>query len=183
MNNEVIWDTLGKRWNLKILKILEQNAVIRFNELKHSIHGISSNVLSERLLELEELGVIKKILPEVGLSHAGYMLDERCGNLKKILLDLDDWVSMWAQYLLSKSNILNKDNSFEKCLSLLKQEITETEYNFIKDKLLYSDKTISSVNFNLLDKLAGIIIELYGEEMGNRVLKQLHDKMKLLGFD
>ena len=177
LTNEVIWDILGKRWNLKILRILDLNTVIRFNELKHSIPGISSNILAERLAELEELGIIKKIFPEEGLSHSGYILHEKCSNLKKILLDLDDWVSMWIQSHPSKPDILNNDNSFEKWLSLLKKEITETEYNFVKDKLLYPDKTISSVNSNPLDILTNIIIELYGEETGNRILKQLRDKI------
>lgn len=183
MANEAIWDTLGKRWNLRIIKMLEINTVIRFNELKHSISGISSNILSERLAELEELGIVKKIMSERGPSHLGYILNEKCGNLKKILLDLDDWISMWAQNNPGKPNIINNDNSFETWLSLLKKEITETEYNFVKDKLLYSDRTISPVSSNLLDRLTSIIIELYGEERGNQILKQLHDKMKLLDFD
>ena len=46
-----------------ILKNLKTKEVIRFNELKRSLVGISSTVLSERL-ELEREGLVtKKIYP------------------------------------------------------------------------------------------------------------------------
>ena len=62
-----VWELLGRRWSLHILKNLKTKDVIRFNELKRSLPGISSTVLSERLLELEREGhVQKKIYPEVG---------------------------------------------------------------------------------------------------------------------
>ena len=48
-----VWEVLGRRWSLHILKNLHTKEVIRFNELKRSLPGISSTVLSERLLELE----------------------------------------------------------------------------------------------------------------------------------
>lgn len=48
-----VWELLGRRWSLHILKNLKTKDVIRFNELKRSLPGISSTVLSERLLELE----------------------------------------------------------------------------------------------------------------------------------
>src|ERR687889_462552 len=61
-----VWELLGRRWSLHILKNLKTKEVIRFNELKRSLAGISSTVLSERLLELEREGLVtKKIYPEV----------------------------------------------------------------------------------------------------------------------
>jgi len=40
--------------------------VIRFNELKKILSGISGTVLAERLLELEREGLVtKKIYPEI----------------------------------------------------------------------------------------------------------------------
>jgi DNA-binding HxlR family transcriptional regulator len=48
-----IWDVLGRRWSLLILKNLSTKNVIRFNELKRSLKDISNTVLSDRLSELE----------------------------------------------------------------------------------------------------------------------------------
>ena len=61
-----IWEILGKRWSLHILKNLSANNTVRFNELKRLIPDISSTVLSQRLLELEREGLItKRIYSEV----------------------------------------------------------------------------------------------------------------------
>jgi DNA-binding HxlR family transcriptional regulator len=61
-----IWEVLGRRWSLLILKNFCNKEVIRFNELKRALTGISSTVLSDRLLDLEREGLIsKKIYPEI----------------------------------------------------------------------------------------------------------------------
>ena len=55
-----IYDVLDRRWSLLILKNLSIKKVVRFNELKRSLKGISSTVLSDRLSELEQEGLITK---------------------------------------------------------------------------------------------------------------------------
>jgi DNA-binding HxlR family transcriptional regulator len=61
-----VWEVLGRRWSLLILKNFCTNEVIRFNEFKKLLPGISSTVLADRLLELEREGLVsKKIYPEI----------------------------------------------------------------------------------------------------------------------
>jgi DNA-binding HxlR family transcriptional regulator len=61
-----VWEVLGRRWSLLILKNFCTNEVIRFNEFKKLLPGISSAVLADRLLELEREGLVsKKIYPEI----------------------------------------------------------------------------------------------------------------------
>jgi DNA-binding HxlR family transcriptional regulator len=55
-----IWDVLGRRWSLLILKNLSSKNVVRFNELKRNRKDISNTVLSDRLSELEKEGLITK---------------------------------------------------------------------------------------------------------------------------
>jgi DNA-binding HxlR family transcriptional regulator len=74
--NEQIWDIVTKRWNLKILRSLDTKHPIRFNALKQMISGISSNLLSDRLHELEKLGFVKKIISSKSTFQFGYLLDE-----------------------------------------------------------------------------------------------------------
>ena len=38
-----VWELLGRRWSLHILKNLKTKEVIRFNELKRSLPGISEH--------------------------------------------------------------------------------------------------------------------------------------------
>lgn len=174
-----IWTILSKRWNLKIIKYLELETAIRFNELKQSIHGISANVLSDRLDELEKLGLVKRIVSDKTPLHVGYMLDERCRNLKKIVLDLDEWVSSYqlsdvGQFDVSKNSILSNQ-----ILESLKNEITETEFNFIKDKLSLSFGIDQSNLIVSLEKLKNILQELYGDQVGNKIFDKINMRIQL----
>lgn len=90
-----IWEVLGKRWSLHILKSLSTNGTVRFNELKRLIPEISSTVLSQRLLELEREGLIsKKIYSEIPV-RVEYSLTSRTKELETILQQLSDWISKW----------------------------------------------------------------------------------------
>jgi len=90
-----IWEVLGKRWSLNILRNLSAKDTIRFNELKRLLHGISSTVLSERLRELELEGLIyKRIYPEVP-RRVEYSLTIRAKDLEPILHSLAKWVNKW----------------------------------------------------------------------------------------
>jgi DNA-binding HxlR family transcriptional regulator len=90
-----IWDVLGKRWSLLILKNLSSKNVIRFNELKRSLKHISNTVLSDRLSELEREGLItKKIYPEIPLK-VEYRLTTKAKDLESILQSLSKWCEKW----------------------------------------------------------------------------------------
>ena len=90
-----VWELLGRRWSLHILKNLKTKEVIRFNELKRSLPGISSTVLSERLLELEREGLVtKKIYPEVP-PRVEYSITPQARELGVIIKDLARWANKW----------------------------------------------------------------------------------------
>jgi DNA-binding HxlR family transcriptional regulator len=102
-----IWEILGRRWSLHILRNLSTNGTIRFNALKRLLPGISSTVLSERLLELEREGLItKKIYPEIPI-RVEYNLTTRAKELETILYQLSNWVNKW-KYYENKSEIETK---------------------------------------------------------------------------
>jgi DNA-binding HxlR family transcriptional regulator len=95
-----IWEILGRRWSLLILKNLSTKEVIRFNELKKALPGISSTVLSNRLLELEREGLItKKIYPQIP-PKVEYRLTPRAKELEIILKDLGRWCDRWKRPVL-----------------------------------------------------------------------------------
>jgi DNA-binding HxlR family transcriptional regulator len=90
-----IWEVLGRRWSLLILKNLCNKEAIRFNELKRSLSGISSTVLSDRLLELEREGLIsKKIYPEIPLK-VEYSITPQAKELETIINELGKWANRW----------------------------------------------------------------------------------------
>jgi DNA-binding HxlR family transcriptional regulator len=85
---------LGRRWTVLILSNLHTKDTVRFNELKRSLTGISSAVLSNRLLEMDREGLIsKKIYPEIP-PKVEYRLTERARELG-VILDLGRWAGRW----------------------------------------------------------------------------------------
>lgn len=90
-----IWQILGRRWTLLILKNLSTKEVIRFNELKRLLPRISSTVLAERLLDLDREGLIsKQIYPEIP-PRVEYRLTTRAKELETVLKDLNRWCLRW----------------------------------------------------------------------------------------
>ena len=150
--------------------------MMRFNELKQSISGISANILSDRLDKLEKFGLVKRIVSTTEPHHEGYILQESCKELKKILLELDEWVSILPPNTFKQESNQNSPLS-KQLLEFLRNQVTETEFNFIKDKLLFSLGTSSSDIISNFDKLKNIIIELYGDEAGNKIVKSLTDHL------
>lgn len=86
-----VWRILGKRWTLPILKSISSEAM-RFSEIKKALVGISSTMLSERLLELERGGLVAK---NVHGSRVEYRLTASARELEVILTELDRW---WFMY-------------------------------------------------------------------------------------
>lgn len=90
--SDEIWKVLGKTWALLILKKLTENEATRFNEIKKALPQISNTVLSERLHDLEEQGLItKKIYAQVPM-RVEYSMTKQARDLGKILEQLDNWV-------------------------------------------------------------------------------------------
>ena len=175
--NEQIWDAITKRWNLKILRSLDIKTAIRFNALKQLIPRISSNLLSDRLHELEKLGLVKRIISNKSPFQIGYVLDEKCIDLKKILIDLEDWIISYQ--ISNKKRISRFTNSFliDHMLQLLKKEVKHAEFEFIKDKLSLPPQEHSSHLVDHFTKLQNIILELYGEDLGNKILQKLNQQL------
>jgi DNA-binding HxlR family transcriptional regulator len=99
-----IWEVLGRRWTLLILKNFCTKEVIRFNELKRSLSGISSTVLSDRLLDLEREGLLsKKIYPEIP-PKVEYRMTPQARELESIINELRKWADRWKSPQLQKAS-------------------------------------------------------------------------------
>jgi DNA-binding HxlR family transcriptional regulator len=100
-----IWEVLGRKWALLILKNLHTKEAIRFNELKRSLGEISSTVLADRLLEMEREGLIsKKIYLEIP-PRVEYRLTTRARELGTILKDLGEWTLRWKSPRMESTKI------------------------------------------------------------------------------
>src|SRR3954467_3874706 len=90
-----IWDTIGKKWSLLILRHLSINDNMHFNEIKRLL-GISSNVLAKKLKQLEQEGlVIRSAIYENIPLRVEYKITPLVKELDAIFIGLEKWVSKW----------------------------------------------------------------------------------------
>jgi DNA-binding HxlR family transcriptional regulator len=86
------FSVLGKRWNGMILDALGGGA-LSFVVLRRGVTGISDAVLSDRLSELTEVGLVRRDVepgPPVAVSYA---LTDAGRRLIPVLNDLGRWAS------------------------------------------------------------------------------------------
>ncbi len=87
---------LGKKWNLLILRQLNDNSKKRFNELSRDIGGISSRTLSKRLVELEKAKLVKRQRFNEIPPRVEYSLTESGRHLIRCFAYLNDWVERYG---------------------------------------------------------------------------------------
>ena len=90
---EDAWNFLGKRWTLLILTNLKNKQVLRFNELKKMLPGISNRVLSDRLSELVHERLIQKQIHLEIPTRVEYRLTKKARELDNTFDELIKWVS------------------------------------------------------------------------------------------
>jgi DNA-binding HxlR family transcriptional regulator len=91
-----IWDTIGKKWSLLILRHLSANDKMHFNELKRLL-GISSNVLAKKLKQLEQEGLVTRraVFEDSPLRVVEYKITPLAKELDAIFIGLEKWVAKW----------------------------------------------------------------------------------------
>ncbi len=83
-------DLLGRRWALRVVWELRGDTGLTFRELQAASGDLSSSVLTDRLRELTEAGVVAR-------DKSGYVLTARGRELLELLLPLDAWARKWAR--------------------------------------------------------------------------------------
>jgi len=84
---------LSMRWNSLIIHQLLIDSK-RFSELEQEIQ-ISSKVLSQRLKDLEQVGLIKRnVYPETPV-RIEYVLTDMGRALTPVMKSIEDWSSTW----------------------------------------------------------------------------------------
>ncbi len=81
-------DLLGRRWALRVIWEL-RDAPLQFRVLQERCEGMSSSVLSQRLRDLREAGI-------VAAGEQGYELTAEGRELLELLGPLSGWAQRWA---------------------------------------------------------------------------------------
>ena len=85
-------DVVGDRWALLVVRELLFGPK-RFLQLRSGLHGVSPNVLSQRLRDLEDAGLVRRDVLEPPASVAVYELTARGRALEPVVLELGRWGS------------------------------------------------------------------------------------------
>ena len=85
-------EVVGERWAVLVVRELLFGPK-RFGAIRAGLHGVSPNVLSQRLRELESAGVVRRGTLSPPADVAVYELTERGRALEPILLELGRWGS------------------------------------------------------------------------------------------
>jgi DNA-binding HxlR family transcriptional regulator len=85
-------DVVGDRWALLVVRELIFGPK-RFSQLRDGLQGVSPNVLSQRLRDLEDGGIVRRDTLDPPAGVAVYELTPRGLALEPILLELGRWGS------------------------------------------------------------------------------------------
>jgi DNA-binding HxlR family transcriptional regulator len=83
-------EIVGERWTLLVVREL-MFGPRRFTDLMDGLPGISANVLSSRLKDLEEEGLVSKRTLPAPAASAVYELTDRALGLARVLAAMADW--------------------------------------------------------------------------------------------
>jgi DNA-binding HxlR family transcriptional regulator len=85
-------EIVGRRWSAAVIRVAFEGPV-RFTEIRTAIEGLSARLLTERLRELEEEGIIER--DGAGGQAAAYRLTAKGQALWQVVRELEAWAQAW----------------------------------------------------------------------------------------
>ncbi len=90
-----IIDFCSKKWAMHILRCVADENSMRFCEIKEALPEINSRILSERLTELEEEGLIKRKVTDGKPICIEYSITEKGSDLQSVFKGFCKWGQKW----------------------------------------------------------------------------------------
>jgi DNA-binding HxlR family transcriptional regulator len=84
-------DVVGDRWTLLIVRELLVRGACRYTDLKNGLPGIATNLLSDRIRELESAGLIRREEAPPPVATTLFSLTEAGAELQGVLAALGRW--------------------------------------------------------------------------------------------
>jgi DNA-binding HxlR family transcriptional regulator len=89
-------ELIGKRWTGAIISALTEGP-LRFGELARAVPGLSDRLLSQRLRELEDKGLVEREVEAGTPVRVIYSLTEKGTELRPAIGELKQWAKRWNQ--------------------------------------------------------------------------------------
>ena len=90
---EYALEILGGKWKLKIIWAIYESKVIRFNQLKREVPGITDLMLAKILKLLAENNIVRRTQFNEIPPHVEYSLTENGLQLVESLSNIRQWVA------------------------------------------------------------------------------------------
>ncbi|NBF00103.1 helix-turn-helix transcriptional regulator [Nonomuraea sp. KC401] len=87
-------DLLSRRWMLQLLYVLCQGEA-RFSELARAVPGLSRRVLTDRLRELADQGLVHRLVDEGPPTRISYRLTDQGAALRTALEHIGSWAATY----------------------------------------------------------------------------------------
>lgn len=87
-------EIIGRRWTGAILRALISGRT-RFNDIAHTVPGLSDRLLSERLKELETEGIVMRTVTPSTPVRVEYALTEAGQDLVPVVQAVAGWSERW----------------------------------------------------------------------------------------
>ncbi len=84
-------DVIGDRWTLLIVRELLLRGPSRYTDLRDGLSGIATNLLADRLRDLEAAGVVAREVAPPPIASTLYSLTERGLELQPLVTELIRW--------------------------------------------------------------------------------------------
>jgi DNA-binding HxlR family transcriptional regulator len=89
-------ELIGKRWTGAIVVALTEGPM-RYADIGKAVPGLSDRLLSQRLRELEEEGLVKRQVEAGAPVRVTYCLTEAGQQLDPVLSELKSWARRWKK--------------------------------------------------------------------------------------
>jgi DNA-binding HxlR family transcriptional regulator len=87
-------DLLGKRWSPLIVQLLLKRPH-RYSELVTELEVVTEGMLSQRLKELEQAGVVERRVIDDQPVRVEYALTDKGKALSRVIGGLERWADQW----------------------------------------------------------------------------------------
>lgn len=84
-------DVIGDRWSLLIVRELLPGTPCRYTDLLHGLPGIATNMLTDRLRQLEQAGVVTREVAPPPVATTVFTLTSRGRDLMPVIRELGRW--------------------------------------------------------------------------------------------
>jgi DNA-binding HxlR family transcriptional regulator len=90
-------ELIGRRWTGAIVDVLLQRSPLRFSEIAQAVPQLSDRLLSERMKQLEALGMMERTVAAGPPVRVHYSLTDMGRALAPALGELKAWARHWLE--------------------------------------------------------------------------------------